>query len=72
VHVTYATPTSRTCSDEEATCWTIIATVIQQVRTAGGAEKLSSAIDDWQEKLTARGVAMLHAATQLSSYLRLG
>lgn len=49
-----------------------IATVIQQVRTAGGAEKLSSAIDDWQQKLTARGVAMLHAATQLSSYLRLG
>ncbi|WP_408996856.1 TioE family transcriptional regulator [Streptomyces ipomoeae] len=46
-----------------------IATVVQQVRTVGGTDSLSSALDDWQRRLTARGVAMLGAATHLSRYL---
>lgn len=44
-------------------------TVVQQIRTAGGTDELASALDDWQRKLTAQGLAMLHAATQLSHYL---
>jgi DNA-binding transcriptional MerR regulator len=46
-----------------------IATVVEQVRTAGGTDALSRALDDWQRRLTARGLAMLDAATQLSHYL---
>jgi DNA-binding transcriptional MerR regulator len=46
-----------------------IAMVVQQVRTAGGTERLSSALDDWQRKLTAQGLAMLTAATRLHQYL---
>ncbi|GHE41113.1 TioE family transcriptional regulator [Streptomyces capitiformicae] len=49
-----------------------IATVVEQIRTAGGTETLSLALDDWQRKLTARGLAMLDAATHLSHYLGLG
>ena len=48
-----------------------IATVVQQVRTAGGTETLSRALDDWQRRLTAQGVAMLDAASRLSQYLSL-
>ncbi|WP_328603583.1 TioE family transcriptional regulator [Amycolatopsis sp. NBC_00345] len=48
-----------------------IATVVQQVRTAGGTARLSSALDDWQRKLTEQGRAMLDAATRLSAYLGL-
>ena len=48
-----------------------IATVLRQVRTAGGTEALASALRDWQRRLTARGVAMLDAAARLSDYLRL-
>ncbi|WP_020578168.1 TioE family transcriptional regulator [Actinopolymorpha alba] len=48
-----------------------ISTVVQQIRTAGGTDTLSSALDDWQRKLTAQGLAMLDAATQLSHYLSL-
>jgi DNA-binding transcriptional MerR regulator len=47
-----------------------IATVVQQIRTAGGTDALSSALNDWQQKLTERGLAMLDAAAQLSHYLR--
>ncbi|SFW60187.1 DNA-binding transcriptional regulator, MerR family [Amycolatopsis australiensis] len=47
-----------------------IATVVEQVRTAGGMESLADALRTWQEKLTARGVAMLDAAARLSEYLR--
>jgi DNA-binding transcriptional MerR regulator len=47
-----------------------IATVVGQVRTAGGTESLVDALETWQEKLTARGVAMLDAAARLSEYLR--
>jgi DNA-binding transcriptional MerR regulator len=48
-----------------------IATVVRQVRTAGGTGSLSRALDDWQRKLTAQGRAMLDAATRLSAYLGL-
>ena len=48
-----------------------IATVLRQVRTAGGTEALAPALRDWQRRLTARGVAMLDAAARLSDYLRL-
>jgi DNA-binding transcriptional MerR regulator len=46
-----------------------IATVVQQIRTAGGTEALASSLAGWQHKLTAQGLAMLHAATQLNAYL---
>ncbi|MEU6235149.1 TioE family transcriptional regulator [Kitasatospora sp. NPDC047058] len=48
-----------------------IADVVRQIRDAGGTEALSGALDDWHRRLTARGVAMLHAATRLSHYLGL-
>ncbi|MCX4767654.1 TioE family transcriptional regulator [Streptomyces sp. NBC_01275] len=48
-----------------------ISTVVQQIRTAGGADTLASALDGWQRKLTAQGLAMLDAATRLSRYLSL-
>jgi DNA-binding transcriptional MerR regulator len=46
-----------------------IATVVAQVRTAGGTESLAHALKTWQERLTARGVAMLGAAARLGEYL---
>ncbi|KAA2259526.1 MerR family DNA-binding transcriptional regulator [Solihabitans fulvus] len=48
-----------------------IATVVSQIRTAGDTDTLSGALDDWQRKLTAQGLAMLDAAAQLSHYLNL-
>ncbi|MFF7841746.1 MerR family transcriptional regulator [Streptomyces ossamyceticus] len=48
-----------------------IATVVRRIRTAGGADALAASLGDWQRRLTARGVAMLHAATQVSHYLTL-
>ncbi|MCI4062293.1 TioE family transcriptional regulator [Micromonospora sp. R77] len=48
-----------------------IATVLQQVRTAGGTQALARALDDWRRRLTAQGVARLDAAARLSDYLRL-
>ncbi|WP_369394205.1 TioE family transcriptional regulator [Streptomyces sp. CG1] len=47
-----------------------IAAVVQQIRTAGGTEALAASLDAWQHKLTAQGLAMLHAATHLSAYLK--
>ncbi|WP_257918182.1 TioE family transcriptional regulator [Amycolatopsis iheyensis] len=47
-----------------------IATVVGQVRTAGGTESLVDAMETWQERLNARGVAMLTAAGVLGEYLR--
>ena len=47
-----------------------IATVVEQVRTAGGTESLAEALETWQDRLTARGLAMLDAASRLSAYLR--
>lgn len=46
-----------------------IATVVQQIRTAGGTESLAAALADWQRKLTAQGLAMLTASARLSEYL---
>lgn len=46
-----------------------ISTVVEQVRTAGGTRALSAALEDWQQRLTARGVAMLDAASQLADYV---
>ena len=46
-----------------------IAEVVRQIRTAGGTAALATALDDWQRKLTARGLAMLDAAARLSNYL---
>lgn len=46
-----------------------IAAVVQQIRTAGGTSALAAALTDWQERLTARGLAMLSAAAHLSAYL---
>ncbi|MEV4316793.1 TioE family transcriptional regulator [Actinocrispum sp. NPDC049592] len=46
-----------------------IATVVEQVRTAGGTPALSAALENWQRRLTARAVAMLSAANKLSDYV---
>ncbi|MEU8117561.1 TioE family transcriptional regulator [Spirillospora sp. NPDC049024] len=46
-----------------------IATVVRQVRTAGGTEPLAEALDGWRRRLTARGRAMLDASAQVSRYL---
>jgi DNA-binding transcriptional MerR regulator len=48
-----------------------IAAVVRRIRTAGGADALAASLGDWQRRLTARGVAMLHAATHVSRYLTL-
>ncbi|MFC5664518.1 TioE family transcriptional regulator [Kitasatospora misakiensis] len=46
-----------------------IAAVVQQIRSAGGTSALAAALADWQERLTARGRAMLSAAAHLDAYL---
>ncbi|QIS04437.1 MerR family DNA-binding transcriptional regulator [Nocardia brasiliensis] len=48
-----------------------IAAVLRQVRTVGGTTALAAALDDWQHKLTAQGLAMLDAAAQLGHYRQL-
>ncbi|MFE7836299.1 TioE family transcriptional regulator [Streptomyces sp. NPDC057474] len=48
-----------------------ISTVVRQIRTAGGTDTLSGALDDWRRRLAARGVAMLDAAAHLGEYLGL-
>ncbi|PXX57376.1 DNA-binding transcriptional MerR regulator [Nocardia tenerifensis] len=48
-----------------------IRTVIHQIRTAGGTDALAAALDDWHQKLTAQGLAMLTAAKRLSEYVTL-
>ncbi len=47
-----------------------IATVLRQVRSAGGAEPLAASLAAWRARLTARGGAMLTAAARLSDFLR--
>jgi DNA-binding transcriptional MerR regulator len=47
-----------------------IASVVRQIRSAGGTEELVRALGDWQRKLTERGLAMLDAAAHLGRYLR--
>ncbi|MFD5465084.1 TioE family transcriptional regulator [Kitasatospora sp. NPDC127059] len=46
-----------------------IATVVHQIRTAGGTASLAAALDDWQQRLTTRARAMLTAAARLDAYL---
>lgn len=46
-----------------------IATVLEQVRAAGGAGPLAASIDQWRDRLTARGRAMLTGAARLDDYL---
>jgi DNA-binding transcriptional MerR regulator len=48
-----------------------ISTVVDQIRTAGGTDTLSTALTDWHHKLTERGLAMLNAATHLNHCLNL-
>ncbi|MFF2745928.1 TioE family transcriptional regulator [Kitasatospora sp. NPDC058048] len=48
-----------------------IATVLRQIRTAGGTGELAAALDGWQQRLTARGLAMLTASAHLDGYLGL-
>ncbi|WP_210584155.1 TioE family transcriptional regulator [Streptomyces sp. GESEQ-35] len=48
-----------------------IAVVVEQIRTAGGTQALSAALDDWRQRLTARGLSMLHAAARLAQYVAL-
>ncbi|MGW6024761.1 TioE family transcriptional regulator [Streptomyces sp. NPDC055099] len=46
-----------------------IAPLITQVRAAGGLEPLEAALNDWRERLTGRGRAMLTGAAELEAYL---
>jgi DNA-binding transcriptional MerR regulator len=46
-----------------------VADVVRQVRSAGGTAELAALLADWQERLTARGLAMLAAAGRLAEYL---
>ncbi len=46
-----------------------IAAVIEQVHTAGGAGPLADSIDQWRERITARGLAMLTGSARLAEYL---
>jgi DNA-binding transcriptional MerR regulator len=48
-----------------------VATVVEQVRTAGGTEALSRSLRDWRRRLTDRGLAMLDAAALLGRCLDL-
>ncbi|WP_238490336.1 TioE family transcriptional regulator [Actinoplanes flavus] len=46
-----------------------IATVIEQVRAAGGPGPLAASIEQWRERLTARGRAMLTGSARLAAFL---
>lgn len=47
-----------------------ISPLIAQVQHAGGVEPLEAALDGWRARLTARGLSMLTAASELSDYLQ--
>ncbi|MGI5240917.1 MerR family transcriptional regulator [Dactylosporangium sp. CA-139066] len=47
-----------------------IATVVRQVRTAGGPEPLAASLEAWRERHVTRGRAMLAAAARLDEHLR--
>ncbi|WP_249997690.1 MerR family transcriptional regulator [Actinoplanes sp. M2I2] len=49
-----------------------IAPLITQVRSAGGVAPLASTLADWQDRLTARGRALLAGAAALDAYLSPG
>jgi len=46
-----------------------IATVLDQVRAAGGAEPLAASLADWRRRLVVRGRTMLDAAARLAEHL---
>lgn len=46
-----------------------IAPLIEQVRHAGGVAPLEATLDEWRTRLTTRGLSMLAAAAELSTYL---
>jgi DNA-binding transcriptional MerR regulator len=46
-----------------------IAPLVAQVRNAGGIEPLEATLAQWRARLTARGLSMLTAASELSTYL---
>ena len=46
-----------------------IAAVIEQVHAAGGPGPLAASIDQWRERITARGRAMLTGSGRLADYL---
>ncbi|MBB4736553.1 DNA-binding transcriptional MerR regulator [Actinoplanes octamycinicus] len=48
-----------------------IATVLDQVRTAGSPEALAVSLTDWRARLIGRGQAMLTAAARLSDFVAL-
>ncbi|MCC9156746.1 TioE family transcriptional regulator [Streptomyces parvulus] len=47
-----------------------IAPVLEQVRSAGGPEPLEATLRDWQDRVDARGRALLAGAAELEAYLR--
>ncbi|MFD5285688.1 TioE family transcriptional regulator [Streptomyces rubrogriseus] len=47
-----------------------IASVIAQVRSAGGVEPLEAALREWHDRVSARGRAMVAGAAELETYLR--
>ena len=46
-----------------------IAPLIEQVRHAGGIEPLEATLEGWRARLSGRGLSMLTAAAELSTYL---
>jgi DNA-binding transcriptional MerR regulator len=46
-----------------------IAHVLDRVRAAGGLEPLQATLQDWRDRLTARGLAMVAGAAALDTYL---
>ncbi|MEU8004344.1 TioE family transcriptional regulator [Catellatospora sp. NPDC049111] len=47
-----------------------IATLLDQVRAAGGVEPLEAMLEDWRDRLAWRGRAMLSGAAALDAYLQ--
>ncbi|MFJ7206469.1 MerR family DNA-binding transcriptional regulator [Streptomyces sp. NPDC098789] len=46
-----------------------IATILGELRDAGGLDALSASLGPWQRELTSRGVAQLYAAGRLAAYI---
>ncbi|TMC07996.1 MAG: MerR family transcriptional regulator [Chloroflexi bacterium] len=46
-----------------------VATLVERVREAGGVEPLEATLEGWNDRLTARGLAMLRAAAVLAAYV---
>jgi len=66
---TCATPNWRTCCAGGGQPLGAIATVLGELRDAGSLEALARTLEGWRRDLTSRGMAQLHAASQLSTYL---